>query len=75
MGLNRNTKVRALNSVLTFGQCKNSTIEEVIDDGQCSLIQYYIDNVEDFELDNEAYNYLRRECKGNNKKCSCNDTF
>lgn len=75
MGLkNKNNKfvtIHKLGTILRFGRAKNNTIKEVIDDGECSLIQYYI-NEGVIELDNEAYKYLRNHCS----TCrQCKDIF
>lgn len=53
-----NEKKIGLNHPLRFGRCEGSTVREVIDDGQCSYVQWMV-NEQLIELDNEAYEYLR----------------
>ena len=59
MGLK--SKTLNLDDPLKFGRCKGSTIREVIDDSDCSLIQYYM-NENIILLSNNAFKYLRQSC-------------
>lgn len=71
MGLKKTNKAIGLYDEMGFGRCKGSTIFDIIDDDDCSLIQYYI-NQGLVELNNEAYEYLRHSCNG--KSCQqCQD--
>lgn len=49
-----------LNTKFDFGKHKGKTVEEVCDDDP-SYVEWCIDNVDDFELDNEAYDYYEDE--------------
>ncbi len=53
------TKVRGLQSVLTFGTYAGDTVVEVIKDAP-DYIEWCIDNVEGFELDEEATDALNQ---------------
>lgn len=75
MGLkNNNQRIDEydFDTILPFGRCKGSTIGEVIDDGECSLIMYYI-NEGIITASNELYENMRFICAGN---CiTCKDIF
>lgn len=61
-------RVHELDTVLNFGQCQGCTVQDVIDDSQCNLMQYYVNNGI-IEMSNEAYTYLRKNCL-NHESCS-----
>lgn len=72
MGLTKKRKQRIeqydFDTVLPFGRCKGSTIGEVIDDGECSLIMYYI-NEGIITASNDLYESMRRTCAGGCANC------
>ena len=71
MGLKKGTKridQYDFDTVLPFGRCKGSTISEVIDDGECSLIMYYI-NEGIIQASNSLYEEMRSDCAGNCNTC------
>jgi len=71
MGLKKGTKridEYDFDTVLPFGRCKGSTIGEVIDDGECSLIMYYI-NEGIITPSNDLYDNMRFTCAGGCMTC------
>ncbi len=70
MGLKiNNIKLQSdFDTILTFGQCEGLTIEEVIDDGQCSLIMFYINKGIIFPTEN-LRNEMIMNCRGGCPTC------
>lgn len=75
MGLKKSTgngkyiKEYDYDTVLPFGKNKGLTVSEVIDDGECSLIMYYINN-KIITASNDLYMGMMSKCEGGCESCS-----
>lgn len=69
MGLKRSNvkpkiRVYGLDEELEFGKFERCTPREIIDDGEWRTLDWYIENLDGFGLDNEAHNYMSKHING-----------